>query len=196
VPADAPLDGEAPARLVPADAPLDAAVAVDAHGAGVAIAAAAAGSAAPGLAGAAIAFAEPDGRVAIRRSARTLHTACAELLAGYAAATREPWRQALLTAGCLDPQPRRSSTRRDAPPLVIEDVVQPSDVLCALWLARRCGLFAPGSPTGDAVGLRSACDIVPLFAPALGEEHRAGVGEALRANAAWRAHLRARAAVA
>jgi hypothetical protein len=139
--------------------------------------------------------ATPAGRdVAVRRSARTLHAACAELLPGYAAASREPWRQALLTAGCLDARPRRSATRRPAPPLIVEDVVQPSDVLCALWLARRCGLFSPGSPCGDGVGLRSACEIVPEFAPTITAEHRTEVLEVLRANAAWRAHRAARAA--
>jgi len=129
---------------------------------------------------------------AVRRSARTLHAACAELLAGYAAASREPWRQALLTTGCLDPNPRRPAARRTAPPLIVEDVVQPSDVLCALWLARRCGLFSPGSPCGDGIGLRSACEIVPSFAPSLAQERRSEVLEALRANAAWRAHRLAR----
>jgi len=131
----------------------------------------------------------------VRRGARALHAACAELLPGYSAASREPWRQALLTAGCLDPRPRRAPTGRLAPPLVVEDVVQPSDVLCALWLARRCGLFSPGSPCGDGVGLRSACEIVPSFAPSLRAERRAEVLEALRANAAWRAHRLARAAL-
>jgi hypothetical protein len=130
---------------------------------------------------------------AVRRGARALHAACAELLPGYTAATREPWRQSLLTGGCLDPYPPRAPTRRSAPPLVVEDVVQPSDVLCALWLARRCGLFSPGSPCGDGVGLRSACDIVPSFAPALAQERRAEVLDTLRANSAWRAHLLARA---
>ena len=124
----------------------------------------------------------------MRRNARTLHAACAELLPGYAAASREPWRQALLTAGCLDGRPRRGPPGARAPPLIVEDVVQPSDVLCALWLARRCGLFSPGSPCGDGVGLRSACDIVPAFAPGLARERRAEVLEALRANTAWRAH--------
>jgi hypothetical protein len=78
--------------------------------------------------------------------------------------------------------------------LIVEDVVQPSDVLCALWLARRCGLFSPGSPCGDGVGLRSACEIVPSFAPTLAEQRRAEVLEVLRANTAWRAHRLARAA--
>ena len=129
---------------------------------------------------------------AVRRAARTLHAACAELLPDYAAASREPWRQALLTAGCLDPRPRRPRARYAPPPLVVEDVVQPSDVLCALWLARRCGLFHPGSPCGDGVGLRSACSIDVEFARGITEERRAGVMEALRANTAWRAHMVAR----
>src|SRR5918997_1045525 len=128
----------------------------------------------------------PD--VPVRRSARTLHAACAELLPGYAEASREPWRQAVLTAGCLDGRPRRPSTRRSAPPLVVDDVVQPSDVLCALWLARRCGLFSPGSSCGDGVGRRSACEIIPSFAPELPPERRAEVLAVLRANTAWRAH--------
>jgi hypothetical protein len=131
---------------------------------------------------------------AVRRNARTLHAACAELLPGYAAATREPWRQALLTAGCLDARPRRVAARRPAPPLIVEDVVQPSDVLCALWLARRCGLFSPGSACGDAVGRRSACDIVLAFAPGVCTASRDAVWEALRANTAWQAHRAARLA--
>jgi hypothetical protein len=60
-------------------------------------------------------------------------------------------------------------------------------VLCALWLARRCGLFHPGSPCGDGVGRRASCEILPEFAGSM-----AGVMETLRANAAWRAYLAAR----
>jgi hypothetical protein len=132
---------------------------------------------------------------AVRRSARTLHAACAELLPGYAQASREPWRQALLTAGCLDGRPRRPLPRRTAPPpLIVDDVVQPSDVLCALWLARRNGLFSPGSSCGDSVGLRSACEIVPAFAEDVSPRSRADVLEVLGANSAWRAHRLARQA--
>jgi hypothetical protein len=150
------------------------------------------GSPPPGPPEAAVA---PALDVVVRRSARTLHDACAELLAGYAEATREPWRQSLLTAGCLDPRPRRSAAaRRAAPPLIVDDVIQPSDVLCALWLARRCGLFSPGSPCGDGIGLRSACEIVPEFAEGVTPERRTAVLATLRANAAWRAHCAARAA--
>ena len=136
---------------------------------------------------------EPPPPEPVRRGARTLHAACAELLPGYAAAKREPWRQSLLTAGCLDARPRRPAPRGPAPPLVVEDVVQPSDVLCALWLARRCGLFHPGSPCGDGVGRRASCSIEVAFAPSMTEERCAGVLEALRANAAWRAYRVARA---
>jgi hypothetical protein len=142
---------------------------------------------------------DPGGRArdvdshAVRRSARTLHAACAELLPGYAEASREPWRQALLTAGCLDGRPRLAP-REPAPPLIVEDVVQPSDVLCALWLARRTGLFSPGSSCGDAVGLRSACEIVPRFADGVSPRSRADVLDVLRANTAWRAHRAARSA--
>jgi hypothetical protein len=140
---------------------------------------------------------EPVGEVvelAVRRSARTLHAACAELLPGYAAASREPWRQAVLTAACLDGPPVRPAPRRPAPPLIVEDVVQPSDVLCALWLARRSGLFSAGSACGDGVGRRSACEIVPDFAPGVSERSRDEVWQVLRANTAWRAHRAARAA--
>jgi hypothetical protein len=131
---------------------------------------------------------------AVRRSARRLHAACAELLPGYADASREPWRQALLTAGCLDGPPVRPAPRRPSPPLIVEDVVQPSDVLCALWLARRSGLFCAGSACGDGVGRRSACEIVPAFAPDVSERLRDEVWEVLRANTAWRAHRAARMA--
>ncbi len=138
---------------------------------------------------------EPPPDAAVRRGARMLHAACAELLPGYAEASREPWRQALLTAGCLDTAPRRRASGALSE-LVIEDVVQPSDVLCALWLARRSGMFSPGSSCGDAVGLRSACDIVPAFAPGMSGERRDAVLAVLGANTAWRAHRAARALAA
>jgi hypothetical protein len=136
----------------------------------------------------------PEPVVPVRRSARSLHAACTELLPGYTGAVREPWRQSLLTAGCLDPHPR-SPGGRSAPPMIVADVVQPSDVLCALWLARRSGVFHPGSPCGDGIGRRAECEIVPEFATSMTEERRAEVMEALRANAAWRAYLAARGAL-
>jgi hypothetical protein len=129
------------------------------------------------------------------RTARALHAACADLLPGYARASREPWRVALLTAGCLDTAPRRRAAGgASASELVIEDVVQPSDVLCALWLARRSGLFCAGSSCGDAVGRRSGCEIVPAFADDVSAGRREEVWAVLRSNAAWRAHSAARAA--
>jgi hypothetical protein len=131
---------------------------------------------------------------AVRRSARALHAVCADLLPGYAAASREPWRQALLTAGCLDGRPVRPGTRQASPPLIVEDVVQPSDVLCALWLARRSGLFSPGSWCGDGVGRRSVCEIVAEFADDVSERSRGEVLAVLGANTAWRAHRAARMA--
>jgi hypothetical protein len=141
--------------------------------------------------------AAPPAAAVVRRTARALHAACAELLPGFAHASREPWRQALLTAGCLDGPARRPAAAPAAPPaLVVEDVVQPSDVLCALWLARRSGMFSPGSSCGDAVGLRSACDIVPAFAPGTSGERRDAVLAVLGANTAWRAHRAARALAA
>jgi hypothetical protein len=130
----------------------------------------------------------------MRRSARALHAVCADLLPGYAQASREPWRQAVLTAGCLDGPPVRPAPRAPAPPLIVEDVVQPSDVLCALWLARRSGLFSAGSSCGDGVGRRSSCEIVPAFAPGVSERSRDEVWAALRSNTAWRAHRAARMA--
>ena len=56
---------------------------------------------------------------------------------------------------------------------------------------RRCGLFSPGSSCGDAVGLRSACEIIPAFAPGFARTEE--LLATLRANTAWRAHLAARA---
>jgi len=128
-------------------------------------------------------------------AARALHAACSELLPGYASASREPWRQALLTAGCLAAAPgsARRGARGAAPPLVVDEVVQPSDVLCALWLARRSGLFCAGSACGDAVGRRSACEIVPEFADGVSGD---AVWAVLCSNAAWRAHSAARAVAA
>ena len=122
----------------------------------------------------------PHAARGVRRAAARLRRGDARAVAPGAADRRLPRR------------PARAARRRatPAPPLVVEDVVQPSDVLCALWLARRCGLFPPGSSCGDGVGRRSACEIVPEFAPG----RWPGVMEALRANAAWRAHLRGAAA--
>ena len=127
-------------------------------------------------------------------AAADLQARCAELLPGYATASREPWRAAVLTAACLAPGPRRpAATRTPAPQLVVEDVEQPSDVLCALWLARHDGHFHPGSSCGDGIGRRSLRAIEVAFAETLAPHRRHAVLAALRANAAWRAHVEARA---
>ena len=125
--------------------------------------------------------------------AADLQARCAELLPGYATASREPWRQAVLTAACLAPGPRRAAAERGAD-LVVEDVEQPSDVLCALWLARHDGHFHPGSSCGDGIGRRSVRAIEVEFSRGLAGHRRLAVLAALRANAAWRVHVEARAA--
>ncbi len=127
-------------------------------------------------------------------AAADLQARCAELLPGYATASREPWRTAVLTAACLAPGPRRPAAARTAQHLVVEDVEQPSDVLCALWLARHDGHFHPGSSCGDGIGRRSLRAIEVACPATLAPHRRYAVLAALRANAAWRVHVEARAA--
>ena len=147
-------------------------------------------------------------------AAPDLQAACAALLPGYAAARREPERWAVLTRACLQRRPVERTGELGPPPaerfdeialrllldpdeepwrILISEVQQASDVLCALWLARRSGLFCAGSACGDAVGRRSGCEIVPEFAPGVSED---AVWSVLRSNAAWRAHSAARAVAA
>jgi phosphoenolpyruvate carboxylase len=149
----------------------------------------------------------------VRENAPELHEACGVLLPGYAATTRETERVALLTDACLrqtlperDPAPApKAAAAFDAmaraiaaygpeslDTFIISNAEAPSDVLCALWLARRSGLFRPR--TGPEAGIpgASAIEIVPLF------ERRAALEGATRTmgelygNAAYRAHLDAR----
>jgi phosphoenolpyruvate carboxylase len=149
----------------------------------------------------------------VRENAPELHEACRALLPGYAAATREPERVALLTEACLrpglpdrDPGPTPKAAAafdaiargiaaygpRTLDTFIISNTENVSDVLCALWLARRSGLFRPR--TGPAAGVpgTSALEIVPLF------ERRAALEGATRTmgelygNAAYREHLDAR----
>ena len=145
-------------------------------------------------------------------SARDLQDACHELLPGYAQAQREPERWAVLTPACLARRPVERSGEA-APPaaerfeelalallldpgadpgsVLITEVEQPSDMLCALWLARRSGLFLPGSTTRGWAGSRSRLGLVPAFRPAsLG--HAAYTLATLYANAAYKRHLAAR----
>ena len=76
--------------------------------------------------------------------------------------------------------------------LFITDTENASDVLCALWIARRCGLFQPGSSTAEASGKRSHLEIVPSFAANVSAQAAATAMASLYANAAFRRHLEAR----
>lgn len=149
----------------------------------------------------------------VRANAPELHEACRALLPGYAAADREHARAALLTDACLrqdlperDPGPEPKAAAafdamaraiaaygpRSLDTFIISNSESASDVLCALWLARRSGLFSPR--TGPAAGVpgTSALEIVPLF------ERRSALDGATRTmgelygNAAYRQHLDAR----
>ncbi|MEA2269875.1 MAG: phosphoenolpyruvate carboxylase, partial [Solirubrobacteraceae bacterium] len=124
----------------------------------------------------------------VRENAPELHEACRVLLPGYAAAEREPERVALLTRACLAPErpapdggpvPKAAAAfdaiarahaaygPRAVDTFIVSNAERPSDLLCALWLARRAGLFRPG---GTAAG--SAVELVPLF------ERRAALAQA------------------
>jgi phosphoenolpyruvate carboxylase len=149
----------------------------------------------------------------VRENAPELHEACRVLLPGYAAAQREPERVALLTDACLrqalptrDPGTAPKAAEafdamaraigcygpRSLDTFIISNSENASDVLCALWLAQRSGLFHPR--TGPAAGIpgTSALEIVPLF------ERRAALERATRTmgelygNPAYRQHLEAR----
>jgi phosphoenolpyruvate carboxylase len=151
-------------------------------------------------------------------TAAELQSACRELLPRYAHALREPERWAVLTRACLERRPvERTGEPGPAPAerfdelalgllvdpdaelgsVLITGVEQASDMLCALWLARRSGLFHPGTASrGSAgsrgwAGSRSRLGLVPAFAPAsLG--HAAYTLATLYANAAYKRHLAAR----
>jgi hypothetical protein len=145
-------------------------------------------------------------------TAADLQEACRELLPGYARARREPERWGVLTRGCLqrlpversgDPGPPAAERfdevalrlvldpKTDPGSLLITGVDHPSDMLGALWLARRSGLFLPGPGGRNRVGSRSRLGLVPAFKPAsLG--HAAYTLATLYANAAYKRHLAAR----
>ena len=134
-------------------------------------------------------------------TAADLQEACRELLPGYARARREPERWGVLTRGCLqrlpversgDPGPPAAERfdevalrlvldpKTDPGSLLITGVDHPSDMLGALWLARRSGLFLPGPGGRNRVGSRSRLGLVPAFKPA-------SLG-----HAAYKRHLAAR----
>ena len=145
-------------------------------------------------------------------TAAELQSACRELLPRYAYALREPERWAVLTRACLERCPVERTGEPGPPPaerfdelalgllvdpdvdlgsVLITGVDQASDMLCALWLARRSGLFHPGTTSRGWAGSRSRLGIVPAFTPAsLG--HAAYTLATLYANAAYKRHLAAR----
>jgi Phosphoenolpyruvate carboxylase len=145
-------------------------------------------------------------------SAAELQAACLELLPSYPKARTEQERWGVLTRGCLqrwpvertgDPGPLPAERfdeialgllldpDRDPGGLVVSGVERPSDMLCALWLARRSGLFLAGAAARGAAGSRSRLGLVPSFKPAaLG--HAAYTLATLYANAAYKQHLAAR----
>jgi phosphoenolpyruvate carboxylase len=145
-------------------------------------------------------------------SAPDLQAACAVLLPGYERTRREPERWAVLTRACLQRRPVARSgeigpaaaerfdqialqllLEPDADPgsMLVTEVERASDVLCALWLARRSGLFRPGSTSRGLAGTCSRLGLVPSFkAASLG--HATYLLATLYANAAYKRHLAAR----
>jgi hypothetical protein len=144
--------------------------------------------------------------------AADLQAACRELLSGYARVRREPERWDVLTRACLERAPVVRSgepgplpaerfdevalrllldPRSDPGSVIVTGVDHASDMLCALWLARRSALFHPGTTRRGWAGSRSRLGLVPSFKPAsLG--HAAYTLATLYANAAYKRHLAAR----
>jgi len=82
-------------------------------------------------------------RPPLRVPASLLQEACRLLLPGYSAARREPERLALLTRACLErSEPARLNGRSPAA------------------VARRSGLFRPGSSTPEASCKRSHLELI------------------------------------
>lgn len=148
----------------------------------------------------------------VRQNAPVLQQACGALLPGYASLGREPDRVAALTRACLDRSPPRRDRRNEEPAAAVFDAIargiathgpraldtfiisnseRPSDVLCALWLARRSGIFDPGAGARDSL-LSSRLDLVPLFERREALRGATGTMETLYANDAYGRQLRAR----
>ena len=149
----------------------------------------------------------------VRENAPELHEACGALLPGYAAANREPERVALLTEACLHgdlphrdsgPAPKAAAAfdaiarsiaaygPRSLDTFIISNAECPSDVLCALWLARRSGLFSPRPGPASGVAGTSALEIVPLFERRGALEGATRTMGELYGNPAYQQHLEAR----
>jgi phosphoenolpyruvate carboxylase len=150
----------------------------------------------------------------VRENAPALHEACRAVLPGYAAADREAERVSLLTRACLDECPLRMETGAVPPAAETFDAIaqavfsygeraldtfiasnseHPSDMLCALWLARRSGLFEPGTATAGPAGVCSRLELVPLFEKRAPLRDATATMASLYGNAAYRRHLAARA---
>jgi phosphoenolpyruvate carboxylase len=149
----------------------------------------------------------------VRDNASVLHAACRALLPGYAAARREQDRVALLTNACLDGAPPARDDE-GAPPaaqtfdamanvvsaygdaaldtFIVSNAERPSDLLCALWLARRSGLFEPRSRASDAAKPRSGLELVPLFEKRVPLRRSTDTMAVLYGNPAYKLHLAAR----
>ena len=147
-----------------------------------------------------------------------LQEACRTLSPRYSEAWSETQRVGLLTRDCLDRGRNgggRAVPRVALPPpaaaafdsmsraleggrwdaarrLVVVSPERPSDVLCALWLACRSGLFRPGSRTADSAGKSSRLGIVPLFASEASLAAAPATMAALYGNGAFKLHLAAR----
>jgi phosphoenolpyruvate carboxylase len=149
----------------------------------------------------------------VRENAPELHEACRALLPGYAAARTEAERTARLTQACLNVE---SPDRGDGPDpkaaavfdtiaravstlghealdtFIVSNCEQPSDILCALWLARRSGLFTPQRGPDPGYGRSSALELVPLFERRVALDRATRTMGELYGNAAYRQHLEAR----
>jgi phosphoenolpyruvate carboxylase len=121
-----------------------------------------------------------------------LHEACAALLPGYCTARSETERVSLLTRACLHPafasEPDGAIER-----WIVHDVQRPSDILCALWLARYSGLFQPprGAPARRPRAV-SSVELVPQFERRAAVERVTETMGVLYSNAAYSEQLWAR----
>ncbi|MBV9423876.1 MAG: phosphoenolpyruvate carboxylase [Solirubrobacterales bacterium] len=139
----------------------------------------------------------------MRENAPELHHACRALLPGYGATRSETERIGVLTHACLraplperngGPVPKAAAALDEGAPgaFIVSDVQQPSDVLCALWLARRSGLFSPPYAPPPGTGRASTVELVPEFGRGRALERATETMGLLYGNAAYAEQLRAR----
>ena len=149
----------------------------------------------------------------VRENAPDLHAACRALLPGYAAAGSPEEQVAALTEACLadDPpirvggeEPRAAAAfdaiasgraafgPRSVDTFILSNAESPADVLCALWLARRAGLFRPAAADGRAGDRGADLDLVPLFERRSALEQATGTMAGLYRNDAYALQLEMR----